>query len=309
MRRRRSSAGSAGTRQTPKIRCGTRACVAEASSLSTCIASLIGSITAKLANASDKFLSCNVCKHAFSFYPVYAENAPARLPFQEFIVGMAMKACHVLQFYLRLSFVLSVWLLLIPFITFWIWRLAFVRSFREAQILFLSHISTTVILTDCLHGFLLSASSFHIFLVVAHMCSNSAPAAPPEQSNRNIAGEGNGEDAGGIHGIAGLDDADGAEDVHEHTHFDELFGMKGPVFCLVKNPSIVLLGIMEFLGVVIFVPFSLGRIILYYVSWVFSSASGPVLSTVMPLTETALPLANITLKNAFSVVTNLTSEG
>ncbi|KAK0589954.1 hypothetical protein LWI29_020591 [Acer saccharum] len=141
------------------------------------------------------------------------------------------------------------------------------------------------------------------------MCSNSAPAAPPEQSNRNIAGEGNGEDAGGIHGIAGLDDADGAEDVHEHTHFDELFGMKGPVFCLVKNPSIVLLGIMEFLGVVIFVPFSLVRIILYYVSWVFSSASGPVLSTVIPLTETALPLANITLKNAFSVVTNLTSEG
>ncbi|TXG54260.1 hypothetical protein EZV62_019516 [Acer yangbiense] len=182
-----------------------------------------------------KTRQCEVCRHAFSFYPVYAENAPARLPFQEFIVGMATKACHVLQFYLRLSFVLLVWLLLIPFITFWIWRLAFVRSFREAQISFLSHISTTVILTDCLHGFLLSASIFLIFLVVAHMRSNSAPAAPPEQANRNIAGE----DAGGIHGIAGLDDADGAEDVHEHTHFDELFGMQGPVFCSVKNPSIM----------------------------------------------------------------------
>ena len=99
-----------------------------------------------------------VCKHAFSFSPVYAENAPARLPFQEFVVGMAMKACHVLQFFLRLSFVLSVWLLIIPFITFWIWRLAFVRSLGEAQRLFLSHLSTAVILTDCLHGFLLSAS-------------------------------------------------------------------------------------------------------------------------------------------------------
>ncbi|KAI8014749.1 putative E3 ubiquitin ligase SUD1 [Camellia lanceoleosa] len=77
---------------------------------------------------------------------------------------MAMKACHVLQFFLRLSFVLSVWLLIIPFITFWIWRLAFVRSFVEAQRLFLSHISTTIILTDCLHGFLLSASIVFIFL-------------------------------------------------------------------------------------------------------------------------------------------------
>lgn len=71
----------------------------------------------------------------------------------------------------------------------------------------------------------------------------------------------------------------------------------------------VLASNMIFLGVVIFVPFSLGRIILYYVSWFFSSASGPVLSTVMPITETALSLANITLKNALSAVTNLTSEG
>lgn len=66
---------------------------------------------------------------------------------------------------------------------------------------------------------------------------------------------------------------------------------------------------MIFLGVVIFLPFSLGRIILYHVSWLLSSASGPVLSSVMPLTETALSLANITLKNALSAVTNLTSEG
>lgn len=65
---------------------------------------------------------------------------------------------------------------------------------------------------------------------------------------------------------------------------------------------------MIFLGVVIFVPFSLGRIILYYVSWLFSTASGPVLSTVMPLTESALSLANITLKNALTAVTNLSSE-
>lgn len=304
---------------------------------------------------------CEVCKHAFSFSPVYAENAPARLPFQEFIVGMAMKTYHVLQFFLRLSFVLSVWLLIIPFITFWIWRLAFVRSFGEAQRLFLSHISTTVILTDCLHGFLLSASIVFIFLGATSLRDyfrhlreiggqdaeredegerNAARVARrlPGQANRNFAGEGNAEDAGGAPGIAGagqmirrnaenvaarwemqaarleahveqmfdgLDDADGAEDVP----FDELVGMQGPVFHLVENAFTVLASNMIFLGVVIFLPFSLGRIILYYVSWLLSSASGPVLSSVMPLTETALSLANITFKNALSVVTNLTSEG
>uniref|UniRef100_A0A2P2KHR2 RING-type E3 ubiquitin transferase n=1 Tax=Rhizophora mucronata TaxID=61149 RepID=A0A2P2KHR2_RHIMU len=304
---------------------------------------------------------CEVCKYAFSFSPVYAENAPARLPFQEFVVGMAIKACHVLQFFLRLSFVLSVWLLIIPFITFWIWRLAFVRSFVEAQRLFLSHISTTIILTDCLHGFLLSASIVFIFLGATSLRDyfrhlrelggqdaeredegdrNGARVArqPLGQANRNFAVEANAEDADGAQGIAGagqvirrnaenvaarwemqaarleahveqmfdgLDDADGAEDVP----FDELVGMQGPVFHLVENAFTVLASNMIFLGVVIFVPFSLGRIILYYISWLVSSASGPVLSTVVPITDTALSLANITLKNALTAVTNLTSEG
>lgn len=75
------------------------------------------------------------------------------------------------------------------------------------------------------------------------------------------------------------------------------------------NSLQVLASNMIFLGVVIFLPFSLGRIILYYISWIFSSASGPVLSSIMPLTDTALSLANITLKNALSAVTNLTSDG
>lgn len=166
-----------------------------------------------------------VCKHPFSFSPVYAENAPARLPFQEFIIGIATKACHVLQFFLRLSFVLAVWLLIIPFITFWIWRLAFVRSFGEAQRLFMSHLSTTFILTDCLHGFLLSASIVFIFLGATSLRDyfrhlreiggqdvdredegdrNGARAARRlgPQVNRNIVVEGNGED-GGAQGIAG----------------------------------------------------------------------------------------------------------
>ncbi|XP_042066787.1 probable E3 ubiquitin ligase SUD1 isoform X2 [Salvia splendens] len=303
---------------------------------------------------------CEVCKHPFSFSPVYAENAPTRLPFQEFIVGIAMKACHVLQFFVRLSFVLSVWLLIIPFITFWIWRLAFVRSIGEAQRLFLSHLSTTVILTDCLHGFLLSASIVFIFLGATSLRDyfrhirelggqdadredegdrNGARAARriPAQANRNIRVEGNGEDAGGAQVIAGagqlirrnaenvaarlemqaarleaqveqmfdgLDDADGAEDVP----FDELVGMQGPVFHLVENAFTVLASNMIFLGVVIFVPFSLGRVIIYYLSWILSSATNPVLSTVVPLTESALSLANITLKTALTAVVNLTSD-
>nr|XP_043618813.1 probable E3 ubiquitin ligase SUD1 [Erigeron canadensis] len=302
---------------------------------------------------------CEVCKHPFSFSPVYAENAPSRLPFQEFIIGMAMKAYNVVKFFARLSFVLSVWLLIIPHITFWIWRFSFVRSFGEAQRLFLSHISTTFILTDCLHGFLLSASIVFIFLGATSLRDyfrhirelggaeadredegerNGARVArrQPAQANRNLIGDGNVEDVGG-RGIGGagqmirrnaenvaarwemqaarleahveqmfdgLDDGDGAEDVP----FDELVGMQGPLFHLVENAFTVLASNMIFLGVVVLVPFHLGRFILYHLSWVLSSATTPMLSTVVPLTEHALSLANITLKNALTAVTDLASE-
>lgn len=100
------------------------------------------------------------------------------------------------------------------------------RSLGEAQRLFLSHLSTTVILTDCLHGFLLSASIVFIFLGATSLRDyfrhlrelggqdaereeegerNGARAArrPPGQANRNLAGDANVEDAGGAQGIAG----------------------------------------------------------------------------------------------------------
>ncbi|KAI0488637.1 hypothetical protein KFK09_028476 [Dendrobium nobile] len=298
---------------------------------------------------------CEVCKHVFSFSPLYAENAPARLPFREFVIGMAMKACHVLQFFLRLAFVLSVWLLIIPFITFWIWRMTFVRSFGEAQRLFLSHLSAPLILTDCLHGFLLSASIVFIFLGATSLRDyfrhlrelgghdaddegqeRQGARAARRAANRAQAVEGNAEDGVGAPGIVGagqiirrnaenvaarlemqaarleahveqmfdgLDDADGAEDVP----FDELVGMQGPVFHLVENAITVLASNAIFLGVVIFIPFSLGRIVLYYLSWLVSSPSSPIF-TAMPVTESALSLANITLKNALATANNLSEN-
>uniref|UniRef100_A0A175YF66 RING-type E3 ubiquitin transferase n=1 Tax=Daucus carota subsp. sativus TaxID=79200 RepID=A0A175YF66_DAUCS len=301
---------------------------------------------------------CEVCKHPFSFSPVYAENTPARLPVHEFLIGLAMKACHALQFIVRLSFVLSVWLLIIPFITFWMWRLAFVRSFTEAYKLFLGHLSVTAVLTDCLHGFLLSASIVFIFLGITSLRDyirhlreiggqdgdredggdrNGAGVArgPPRQANR--AGDGNGEDAGGAQGVAGagqlirrnaenvaarwemqaarleahmeqifdgMDEADGAEDVP----FDELVGMQGPVFHLVENAFTVLASNMIFIGVVVLVPFTLGRIIVYYLSWLLFSTTTPVLAAVLSFTESTVSLASAAMSKALIAGTNMTSN-
>ncbi|ESQ33324.1 hypothetical protein EUTSA_v10022448mg [Eutrema salsugineum] len=179
--------------------------------------------------------------------------------------------CRVLQFFLRLISVLSLCLLTIPFITCWIWRLAFVRSFGEAQSLFfLSHISTTVILTDCLLGFLLSTCIFFIFRGATSLRGHF-------------------------------------RHLRENIPFYELVGMKGPVFHLFENASTVLACNMIFIGVGIFVPFTLGRVLSYHVSWLFVAARGPAVTA--SVIDIGLSLGNLSLKSALTSVSNLANEG
>lgn len=177
-----TSAGSAELQVMKTIHFNIHASAEEASSLCTKIASFNGLTTPKLIDARFNFFFffsrlCSfglltsslwqVCKHRFSFTPLYDEKAPTRLPLKEFVVGAAMKVwrcCRVPHVFLLLGLLLSVWLVTLSFITFWTWRLAFVRSFGEAQrLLLLSHVSSTrVVLTDCLLGFLLSATIIFI---------------------------------------------------------------------------------------------------------------------------------------------------
>ncbi|KAH7425122.1 hypothetical protein KP509_11G040700 [Ceratopteris richardii] len=107
---------------------------------------------------------CEVCKHPFTFSPVYAENAPSRLSSQEFLLGLALKGGRGMHVFLRFALVLLLWLGFIPFTTFWIWRFTFVRSLLEMQQLFHSHMTPILVFTDCLHGFILSAGIVFIFL-------------------------------------------------------------------------------------------------------------------------------------------------
>lgn len=305
---------------------------------------------------------CEVCKHAFSFSPVYADNAPARLPFTEVLVGTTMKALRGLHFFFRLSFVLSVWLLFIPFITFWIWRLSFVRSFMEARKLFISrissdgwlHISPAILLTDCLHGFLLSAGIVFIFLGATSMreyfrhlreIERQNPEREDDGNNRQngervgrrllirdvVNGEGAGagqENVGAVQVIRrngqnaaaanlemqaarfdanveqifdGGDDADGVEDVP----FDELVGMQGPVFHLVENAVTVLASNTIFLGVVILVPFHLGRMVLSIASRLAVTTSGALLSAGMSESAMTMAMGNSNFTNDLKSLSNM----
>ncbi|KAG7540634.1 Zinc finger RING-CH-type [Arabidopsis thaliana x Arabidopsis arenosa] len=51
---------------------------------------------------------CEICKHRYSIVPVYSENAPERLPWHEFLMGLLMRA-------LRFMNLMLPWVFMIPF--------------------------------------------------------------------------------------------------------------------------------------------------------------------------------------------------
>ncbi|KAI3864720.1 hypothetical protein MKW92_049346 [Papaver armeniacum] len=96
--------------------------------------------------------ACEVCKHKYSVYRVYAENTPTRLPLREFVCGIAMRACHVLHFCVRVFVSVFYLLFIAPLLVVWICRLYFVRSRSEVYELVHSHMSPSTLMMDWLYG-------------------------------------------------------------------------------------------------------------------------------------------------------------
>lgn len=145
-----------------------------------------------------------VCKHEFSYAPVYAQNAPARLSPKEFVLGLAAKVFRLLGILQHFGYLLFVWLLAIPLVTHWLWEFSFFKGFTEARSLFMSHLTFTAIFADCMHGFLLSLGMAYIFLGITFLRAIflQEQGGRPGFVNRDGNANENGENAGGRQGIA-----------------------------------------------------------------------------------------------------------
>ncbi|KAL5556960.1 hypothetical protein UlMin_039196 [Ulmus minor] len=271
-----------------------------------------------------KISRCEVCKYEFSFVPVYANNAPARLPPKEFVLGLAAKVFRLLGLLQHFAYFLFVWLFVIPFITHWFWELAFFKSFGEAQSLFLSHLTVTTILADCLHGFLLSLGIAYIFLGVTfiRVIVPREPRGAPGLVNIGVAANENEGNAGGMQGIAHIFQiikrnavllADWWKvsiarvmvriGIVEIAALNELVDMRAPLFPFDENAVAVIASNLVFIVVGVLLPFSLGRIATILQFWLFSSPTAQILSSLMPWIETAFLSVNTTVNDASNAIT------
>ncbi|KAI8584471.1 hypothetical protein K450DRAFT_216574 [Umbelopsis ramanniana AG] len=68
---------------------------------------------------------CELCKYPFAFTPVYADNMPETLPADLFIRQLFRKTSGIIRITLRAIVVVFVWLIMLPYITLWVWRFYF----------------------------------------------------------------------------------------------------------------------------------------------------------------------------------------
>ncbi|GJJ72204.1 E3 ubiquitin-protein ligase MARCH6 [Entomortierella parvispora] len=68
---------------------------------------------------------CELCKYNFSFTPIYSPEMPATIPLTVLIRRATDKVANGMLMILRAVLVATIWLMILPYFTIWIWRLYF----------------------------------------------------------------------------------------------------------------------------------------------------------------------------------------
>ncbi|KAG0245360.1 hypothetical protein BGX31_007432 [Mortierella sp. GBA43] len=68
---------------------------------------------------------CELCKHSFSFTPIYSPEMPEVIPMRVLMGRVVRKLVKVTRFFLRGILVAFIWLVMLPYFTIWVWRLYF----------------------------------------------------------------------------------------------------------------------------------------------------------------------------------------
>ncbi|KAM0840037.1 hypothetical protein ACQ4PT_059930 [Festuca glaucescens] len=103
--------------------------------------------------ATSRQSRCEVCSREITISPLYAPNAPARLPVSEFMLGLANKVMGWTVLLLSLVFAMFVWEFVMPITTLWTWRIALSRSFAQVRNLLSIRLSASSILADGIYRF------------------------------------------------------------------------------------------------------------------------------------------------------------
>lgn len=95
---------------------------------------------------------CELCKHKFSFAPIYHPDMPTRLPARDILTGLLKNIFKAIKFWLHSTLVAISWLAIVPLTACRIYRCLFAGSVSSLLTLPLDMLSTDNIISDILQG-------------------------------------------------------------------------------------------------------------------------------------------------------------
>lgn len=137
---------------------------------------------------------CELCKHKFTFAPIYDPNMPKRLPAKDIVTGLLKNLFKAVRFWFHSTLVAISWMAIVPLTACRIYRCLFAGSVSSLLTLPLDMLSTENIIADILQGAFVVLCSLGAFISLVwlreQILSGGGPewldhAPPPQNDNQN----------------------------------------------------------------------------------------------------------------------------
>eukprot|EP00118_Oscarella_pearsei_P007487 m.36948 g.36948 ORF g.36948 m.36948 type:complete len:939 (+) comp32308_c0_seq5:103-2919(+) len=168
---------------------------------------------------------CELCKHRFSFRPIYSPNMPSRLPLTDIIRGFVKVVKVGIKFWLHYTLVTIAWLGVVPLTAWRVYKNLFTGNLMSLLSLPIEILSLENLLSDCVKGCFVVACTLCSFISLVWLREQVLQGGGPEwlppgepPGNHILAGR-NGqpvvENEGQAVGGDGVDEVREGDDVEE----------------------------------------------------------------------------------------------
>ncbi|GFO07122.1 E3 ubiquitin-protein ligase march6 [Plakobranchus ocellatus] len=154
---------------------------------------------------------CELCKHRFSFTPIYSPDMPNRLPIKDIVSGLVTSMARAVRYWFHYTLVAFAWLGVVPLTACRIYRCLFTGSVSSLLTLPLDMLSTENLAGDCFQGCLVVTCTLCGFISLVWLREQILHGGGPDwleqlgnNNNGNNPNRNGGLGPGGFNFIGGL---------------------------------------------------------------------------------------------------------
>ncbi|XP_002737454.1 E3 ubiquitin-protein ligase MARCHF6-like [Saccoglossus kowalevskii] len=128
---------------------------------------------------------CELCKHKFSFTPIYSPDMPSRLPIKDIVTGLTRSMATAVKYWFHYTLVTFAWLGVVPLTACRIYRSLFTGSLSSLLTLPIDMLSTDNLLSDCFQGCFVVTCTLCAFISLVWLREQILHGGGPEWLDEN----------------------------------------------------------------------------------------------------------------------------